>query len=61
MNKKVSNLNTGSKLAVLTVMAITMSVIVGIGFGATAATIMAFSTLPSFAIVVMMELKGGAE
>ena len=49
-----------TKLAVLTVMAITMSVIVGIGFGATAATIMAFSTLPSFAIVVMMELKGGA-
>jgi len=50
-----------AKLAVLTVMAITLSAIVGIGFGATAATVMAFSTLPSFVIVVMAELKGGAE
>ena len=49
-----------AKLAILTVVAITMSAIVGIGFGATAATIMAFSTLPSFAIVVGIELKGGA-
>jgi len=50
-----------AKLATLTVMAITLSAIVGIGFGATAATVMAFSTLPSFVIVVMAELKGGAE
>lgn len=50
-----------TKLAVLTVVAITLSVIVGIGFGATAATIMAFSTLPSFAILAMAELKGSAK
>jgi len=50
-----------AKLATLTVMAICMTAIVGIGLGATAAIIVAACTLPSFVIAFLIEWKAGAE
>jgi hypothetical protein len=46
-------------LSTLTVMAISMTTIVGINFGATAAIVVAPSTLPGYIIAFVTEWKKG--